>query len=122
MVREKNRSDRITGSSTVEVLLPHRKKQCKIEVMRSLTGHCWCALNCAAGADSVQIHNDAASIRLSTHAVWWLSAMNKETDERIKRVFTTDPGMGVARHADAGYLEAIDQVRKSDISIPMIKK
>jgi urocanate hydratase len=46
----------------------------------------------------------------------------KETDERIKRVFTTDPGMGVARHADAGYKEAINLVKKTDIRIPMIKK
>jgi len=45
-----------------------------------------------------------------------------ETDERIKRVFTTDPGIGVARHADAGYKEAIDLVKKTDMIIPMIPK
>jgi len=45
----------------------------------------------------------------------------EETDERIKRVFTTDPGMGVARHADAGYDESIDLVKKTDLKIPMIK-
>jgi len=45
-----------------------------------------------------------------------------ETDERIQRVFTTDPGLGVARHADAGYKEAIDLVKKTDIIVPMIRK
>jgi urocanate hydratase len=45
----------------------------------------------------------------------------KETDERIKRVFTTDPGIGVARHADAGYEASIELVKKTDIKIPMIK-
>jgi urocanate hydratase len=81
-------------------------------------------LNCAAGADSVQIHNGGGvGIGLSTHAgMVVVCDGTKETDERIKRVFTTDPGMGVARHADAGYKEAINQVKKSDIYIPMIKK
>lgn len=81
-------------------------------------------LNCAAGADSVQIHNGGGvGIGLSTHAgMVVVCDGTKETDERIKRVFTTDPGMGIARHADAGYKEAINQVKKSDIYIPMIKK
>lgn len=81
-------------------------------------------LNCAAGADSVQIHNGGGvGIGLSTHAgMVVVCDGSKETDERIKRVFTTDPGMGVARHADAGYTEAIKQARTSDIHIPMIKK
>jgi urocanate hydratase len=81
-------------------------------------------LNCAAGADSVHIHNGGGvGIGLSTHAgMVVVCDGSKETDERIKRVFTTDPGMGVARHADAGYTEAINQVRTSDIHIPMIKK
>jgi urocanate hydratase len=81
-------------------------------------------LNCAAGADSVHIHNGGGvGIGLSTHAgMVVVCDGTKETDERIKRVFTTDPGMGVARHADAGYKEAIDLVQKTDIRIPMIKK
>jgi urocanate hydratase len=45
----------------------------------------------------------------------------KETDERIKRVFKTDPGMGVIRHADAGYKESVDLIRKTDLRNPMIK-
>jgi urocanate hydratase len=81
-------------------------------------------LNCAAGADSVHIHNGGGvGIGLSTHAgMVVVCDGTKETDERIKRVFTTDPGMGVARHADAGYKESIDLVRKTDIRIPMIQK
>ena len=81
-------------------------------------------LNCSAGADSVHIHNGGGvGIGLSTHAgMVVVCDGTKETDERIKRVFTTDPGMGVARHADAGYKEAINLVKKTDIRIPMIKK
>jgi urocanate hydratase len=81
-------------------------------------------LNCAAGADSVQIHNGGGvGIGLSTHAgMVVVCDGTTETDERIRRVFTTDPGMGVARHADAGYKEAIHQVKQSNIQIPMIKK
>jgi len=79
-------------------------------------------LNCAAGADSVQIHNGGGvGIGLSTHAgMVVVCDGTEETDERIKRVFTTDPGLGVARHADAGYDESIDLVKKTDINIPMI--
>jgi len=36
-------------------------------------------------------------------------------------VFKTDPGIGVIRHADAGYDEAIEIVKKSDLCSPMIK-
>jgi len=81
-------------------------------------------LNCSAGADSVHIHNGGGvGIGLSTHAgMVVVCDGTKQTDERIKRVFTTDPGIGVARHADAGYIEAINLVKKTDIRIPMIKK
>lgn len=80
-------------------------------------------LNCAAGADSVQIHNGGGvGIGLSTHAgMVVVCDGTKETDERIKRVFKTDPGLGVIRHADAGYKESIDFIKKSDINAPMLK-
>jgi urocanate hydratase len=80
-------------------------------------------LNCAAGADSVQIHNGGGvGIGLSTHAgMVVVCDGTKETDERIKRVFKTDPGMGVVRHADAGYSEALNVVKKTDLKLPMIK-
>jgi urocanate hydratase len=80
-------------------------------------------LNCAAGADSVQIHNGGGvGIGLSTHAgMVVVCDGTKETDERIKRVFRTDPGIGVIRHADAGYKESIEIIKNSDLSAPMIK-
>jgi len=80
-------------------------------------------LNCAAGADSVQIHNGGGvGIGLSTHAgMVVICDGSEETDERIKRVFKTDPGMGVIRHADAGYDEAVEIIKKTDLKAPMIK-
>ncbi|TKR25212.1 M20/M25/M40 family metallo-hydrolase [Natronomonas salsuginis] len=39
--------------------------------------------------------------------------------EKARRVFTTDPGMGVIRHADAGYEEALAEANESDVPIPM---
>jgi urocanate hydratase len=81
-------------------------------------------LNCAAGADSVHIHNGGGvGIGLSTHAGMVVVCDGTvETDKRIRRVFTTDPGLGVARHADAGYKESIALVKTSDIRIPMMPK
>ena len=78
-------------------------------------------LNCAAGADSIQIHNGGGvGIGLSTHAgMVVVCDGTKETDERIKRVFKTDPGMGVIRHADAGYNEAFDIIKKNNIKLPI---
>lgn len=79
-------------------------------------------LNCAAGADNVQIHNGGGvGIGLSTHAGMVVVCDGTSiTDERIRRVFTTDPGMGVIRHADAGYSEAIEVIHTSDLRAPMI--
>jgi urocanate hydratase len=79
-------------------------------------------INCAAGADSVHIHNGGGvGIGLSTHAgMVVVCDGTKETDERIKRVFKTDPGIGVIRHADAGYENAQNMVKKTDLKVPMI--
>lgn len=79
-------------------------------------------LNCASGADSVQIHNGGGvGIGLSTHAgMVVVCDGTRDTDERIRRVFTSDPGIGVVRHADAGYKEAIDVVKNSDLRMPML--
>jgi urocanate hydratase len=43
----------------------------------------------------------------------------EEADERLERVLTCDPGLGVARHADAGYAEAIEAAGSGGIRIPM---
>lgn len=79
-------------------------------------------VNCAAGADSVHIHNGGGvGIGLSTHAgMVVVCDGSTQTDERIARVFTTDPGIGVVRHADAGYPEALDMVARSDLNLPML--
>jgi urocanate hydratase len=39
---------------------------------------------------------------------------------RLERVLTNDPGLGVARHADAGYQAAIDTARRTGIDLPMV--
>ena len=43
-----------------------------------------------------------------------------EAARRLERVLTSDPGMGVVRHADAGYPEAIDFARRHGVKIPML--
>lgn len=80
-------------------------------------------LNCAAGADSVQIHNGGGvGIGLSTHAgMVVICDGSTTTDEQIKRVFKTDPGIGIARHADAGYMQAKKVAKQKGIHLPMIK-
>jgi urocanate hydratase len=72
-------------------------------------------LNASAGADMVALHNGGGvGIGLSTHAgMMVVCDGTKETDERIKRVFTADPGIGVVRHADAGYEDAIQFAKKT---------
>jgi urocanate hydratase len=41
-----------------------------------------------------------------------------ETEQRLQRVLTTDPGTGIMRHADAGYPEAIAAARERGVKIP----
>jgi urocanate hydratase len=78
-------------------------------------------LNTASGASWVSIHHGGGvGMGLSIHAGQVLVADGtKEMDVRIQRVLTNDPGIGVARHADAGYEDAIDVARKKGIKIPM---
>jgi urocanate hydratase len=45
-----------------------------------------------------------------------------EMAKRIERVLTTDPGMGVIRHVDAGYDEAKAFAKKNDVKVPMTEK
>ncbi|WP_262174749.1 urocanate hydratase [Haloarcula laminariae] len=78
-------------------------------------------LNCAAGADIVSVHDGGGvgignSLHANNHVVLDGSEL---AAEKARRVFTTDPGMGVVRHADAGYEEAIDEADESDVPIPM---
>ena len=78
-------------------------------------------LNTASGASWVSIHNGGGvGIGYSQHAGQVTVADGtKEMAARIERVLTNDPGIGVARHADAGYPEAINFAKKHDVKIPM---
>jgi urocanate hydratase len=81
-------------------------------------------LNASAGADIVSLHNGGGvGIGLATHA--GMHAIADGTDgaeRRLRRVLHTDPGMGVVRHADAGYLEAIKVAKREGLQIPGITK
>jgi len=78
-------------------------------------------VNTASGASWVSIHNGGGvGIGYSLHAGQVTCADGtKEMAKRIERVLTNDPGMGVARHADAGYAEAIDFAKKTGVKVPM---
>lgn len=79
-------------------------------------------LNTASGASWVSIHNGGGvGIGYSLHAGQVIVADGTtEMSARLERVLTNDPGIGVARHADAGYPEAIEFARKSGVKVPMI--
>ncbi len=78
-------------------------------------------VNTASGASWVSIHNGGGvGIGYSQHAGQVTVADGtSQMRERIERVLTNDPGMGVIRHADAGYSQAIDFAKKHDVKIPM---
>jgi len=78
-------------------------------------------LNTASGAGWVSIHNGGGvGIGYSQHAGQVTVADGtSEMAGRIERVLTNDPGIGIVRHADAGYAEAIDFARERKIKIPM---
>ncbi len=78
-------------------------------------------LNTASGASWVSIHNGGGvGIGYSQHSGQVTVADGTpEMAARIERVLTNDPGIGVARHADAGYPEAIAFARSSGVKIPM---
>jgi urocanate hydratase len=79
-------------------------------------------VNTASGASWVSIHNGGGvGIGYSQHAGQVTCADGtKEMGKRIERVLTNDPGMGVARHVDAGYPEAVEFAKKSGVKIPML--
>jgi urocanate hydratase len=78
-------------------------------------------LNASAGATWVSVHHGGGvGIGYSLHAGMVIVADGTaEADDRIERVLTCDPGIGVARHADAGYPEAIATARRHGMRIPM---
>ena len=79
--------------------------------------------NTACGADWVSIHNGGGvGIGNSTHAGMVVVATGtKEKEEILKRVLTSDPGLGIMRHADAGYDIAIDVAKEKGVKIPHLK-
>ena len=81
-------------------------------------------INTASGASWVSIHNGGGvGIGYSQHAGMVVVADGSENSKRrLERVLTSDPGMGVLRHVDAGYSRAIDFARENEIHIPMKSK
>jgi len=78
-------------------------------------------LNASAGATWVSVHHGGGvGIGYSLHAGMVIVADGtRDADERLERVLTCDPGIGVARHADAGYRDAIATAATRGIRIPM---
>ena len=78
-------------------------------------------INTAAGASWVSIHNGGGvGIGFSQHAGMVVVADGTDNStRRLERVLTSDPGMGVLRHADAGYSRAIEFAVEHNIGIPM---
>lgn len=80
-------------------------------------------INAVGGATWVSFHHGGGvGMGYSQHAGMVIVADGTEAAaRRLKRVLTTDPGMGVVRHADAGYPEAIAFAQKAGVKIPMMK-
>ena len=76
--------------------------------------------NAVCGADWISIHNGGGvGIGNSTHAGQVIVATGTDKKAaRLERVLTTDPMMGIFRHVDAGYQEAVDFARKKEVNIP----
>jgi urocanate hydratase len=80
-------------------------------------------INAVGGATWVSLHHGGGvGIGYSLHAGQVIVADGTpEAAKRIERVLTTDPGMGVVRHVDAGYEEAIEFAETNNVKIPMRK-
>ena len=81
-------------------------------------------LNTAAGATWVSFHHGGGvGIGYSLHAGMVIVADGSaDAAGRLERVLTVDPGIGVVRHADAGYERAIEVARERGIRIPMLEE
>jgi urocanate hydratase len=80
-------------------------------------------LNASGGASWVSVHHGGGvGIGKSIHAGMVVVADGtREAEERLLRVLTYDPGMGIMRHADAGYEKAIENAKLMGVKIPMVK-
>ncbi len=81
-------------------------------------------INAVGGATWVSIHHGGGvGIGYSIHAGQVIVADGTaEAAKRLERVLTTDPGMGVIRHVDAGYPEAIEFAKQAGIKVPMLSE
>jgi urocanate hydratase len=81
-------------------------------------------VNTAAGATWVSIHHGGGTgIGYSQHAGMVIVADGTDLAARkLERVLTTDPGMGVIRHADAGYERALEVARERGVRVPMVDR
>ncbi|MBD7985268.1 urocanate hydratase [Sporosarcina sp. Sa2YVA2] len=80
-------------------------------------------INAVGGATWVSVHHGGGvGMGYSQHAGMVIVADGtKEAEARLERVLTTDPGMGIARHADAGYDLAIQTAKEKGVNIPMME-
>ena len=80
-------------------------------------------INAVGGATWVSFHHGGGvGIGYSQHAGQVIVADGTpEAARRLERVLTTDPGMGIVRHVDAGYQDAIEAAKRHGIKIPMLK-
>jgi len=80
-------------------------------------------INAIGGASWVSLHHGGGvGIGKSIHAGMVIVADgSKEAEERLNRVLTYDPGLGIMRHADAGYERATENAKKYNIKVPMMK-
>jgi urocanate hydratase len=78
-------------------------------------------VNTASGASWISIHNGGGvGIGYSQHAGMVVVADGSDNSKRrLERVLTSDPGLGVLRHVDAGYSRAINFARGHGLTIPM---
>jgi urocanate hydratase len=81
-------------------------------------------INAVGGATWVSVHHGGGvGIGYSIHAGQVIVADGTdEAGARLQRVLTTDPGMGIIRHADAGYEEAIEAAKRFGIKVPMLER
>ncbi|TSJ65819.1 urocanate hydratase [Allobacillus salarius] len=79
-------------------------------------------INSVGGATWVSVHHGGGvGMGYSLHAGMVIVADGtKEAEERLERVLTSDPGMGVARHVDAGYELAEKTAREKGVHIPLL--
>jgi len=81
-----------------------------------------CSLSTTGGTSWTSVHHGGGvGMGLAIHAgVVIVADGTLEMKERLNRVLTNDPGLGVARHADAGYEKAIQIAKERKLKLPMV--